>query len=156
LGIERRTTVSNLGASVMAKPTYVAGRLTGVAIYELPASFSREIGKIVVRWAYFEHCVQEMNWGVLNLSPAAGRIAIREPRVTDRLEMLQELIALRKGLWDEELYKSILSRARLASAKRDLLAHGIWGLRATDRVLGSNRSETGGICRSRLGEGRYV
>lgn len=68
-----------------------------------------------------------MVWQVLGLTPAAGRIAAREPRVGDSLEMLNELISLRGGHWDSDLYKSILSRVRLITAKRHLLAHGIWG-----------------------------
>ena len=67
-----------------------------------------------------------MNWKVLGLSDAAGRIALREPRVTDRLEMLCDLVKLRGGVWDDALYKSILTRIKVAAAKRDLLAHGIW------------------------------
>jgi hypothetical protein len=106
---------------------YIAERVTGLASYNLPAPLVREIGRIIVSWAYFEYCVQEMNWQALGISEAAGRIAMREPRVTDRLEMLSSLIELRDGTWDIELYKSILARSRILAAKRDLLAHGIWG-----------------------------
>jgi hypothetical protein len=108
-------------------PKYVAERVAGLASYNLPAPLVREIGRIIVSWAYFEHCVQEMNWQALGISEAAGRIAMREPRVTDRLEMLSSLIELREGVWDVELYKSILARSKILAAKRDLLAHGIWG-----------------------------
>jgi hypothetical protein len=67
-----------------------------------------------------------MNYDVLKISKPAGRIAVREPRVTERLEMLNDLIKLRKGTWDDALYKSILTRATLLKAKRDLVAHGMW------------------------------
>jgi hypothetical protein len=101
-------------------------RVTGNAVYELPISFSREIGRIIVQFAYFEQCVQEMAWDAMGVSEAAGRIAVREPRVTDRLSMARDLIGLRRGFWDETLYKSIYSRANLIAPKRHLLAHGIW------------------------------
>jgi hypothetical protein len=74
-----------------------------------------------------------MNWQALGISEAAGRIAMREPRVTDRLEMLSSLIELREGVWDVELYKSILARSKILAAKRDLLAHGIWGYCKTSK-----------------------
>jgi hypothetical protein len=104
----------------------IAERISGNAAYELRAPLSREIGRILVHFAYFEQCVQEMVWQALKLSEAAGRIAVREPRVTDRLEMLRDAIKLRGGTFDEELYKSIYRRTNLLAAKRHLLAHGIW------------------------------
>jgi hypothetical protein len=107
-------------------PRYVAEHIKGSARYILPVSYSREIGRIMVRWAYLEHYVQDMIWQMLGLNKPAGRIAVREPRLTDRLEMLRELIELREGTWDDTLFTSILSQARILLAKRDLLAHGIW------------------------------
>ena len=101
-------------------------RVSGNASYELPLSFSREIGRIIVHWAYFEQCIQEMVWQAMGLSEAVGRIAVREPRVTDRLEILRDIIKLRGGSWDDALYKSILSEANLLAAKRHLVGHGMW------------------------------
>lgn len=101
-------------------------QITGLASYTPPPSITREVGRIIVRFAYFEQCVLEMVWQSLELSNAAGRIAVREPRVTDRLDMLRDTIAIRRGGWDEELFKSIRQRANLIAAKRHMLAHGIW------------------------------
>jgi hypothetical protein len=67
-------------------------RVSGTPDYKLPASMRREVGRIIVHWGYFEHCVQEMNWQMLGISSAAGRIAMREPRVTDRLDMRHDLL----------------------------------------------------------------
>lgn len=113
------------------KKHYEIERVTGLSTPQLPARLTREIGRIIVRWAYFEHCVQEMVWGALNVSPAAGRIAVREPRVIDRLDILRDVIKLRGGEMDWDLLKSMLERARLLAAKRDLLAHGMWHHHAT-------------------------
>jgi hypothetical protein len=79
-----------------------------------------------VGWAHFETSVQSMIHQAANVTPPIGRIAVREPRATDRLEMLHELIQVRGGTWNHELYKSILSKARLIEPKRDLVAHGMW------------------------------
>jgi hypothetical protein len=108
-------------------------RISGYASYELPASYSRQIGRIVVHWAYVEQCLQEMIWEALKISDAAGRKAVRDPRVTDRLDMLRDVIALRGGSVDEPLFKSIRARAELMAAKRHLLVHGIW---FRDKTLG--------------------
>jgi hypothetical protein len=79
-----------------------------------------------VQFSYFEQCVQEMVWQVLHVSDAAGRIAVREPRVTDRLDMLRDVVGIRGAYFDEELFKSLRQRANLIAAKRHMLAHGIW------------------------------
>ena len=110
----------------MKKPLYVE-RISGTARYDLPPYLSREIGRIIVHWAHFEHLVQDMVWQSIPVSQAIGRTAVREPRVSDRLEMLRDLVKLRGAQWDDELFKSILERTKLISARRDLLGHGIWG-----------------------------
>jgi hypothetical protein len=114
------------------KTTLVIATLTGAAEYKLPTSMSREIGRIIVYWAFFEQCVQQMAWKILELTPPAARIAIREPRVEDRLTMVRDLVKLRKCDWDDTLYKSILTRTKLAAPKRDLVAHGLWGYTSVD------------------------
>jgi hypothetical protein len=66
-------------------------------------------------------------WQTLGIIQLAGQTAVREPRATDRLEMLHDLLKLRKGSWDDALYRSIYSRAKLTEAKRNLVAHGKMG-----------------------------
>jgi hypothetical protein len=110
----------------MAK-SYHIERHRGIATPKLPTYLTREIGRVIVRWAYFEHCIQEMNWGAMNVTHEVGRIAVREPRATDRLEMLGDLITLRGAEMDWTLHKSIMKRAEPLLAMRDLLAHAIWG-----------------------------
>jgi hypothetical protein len=43
--------------------------------------------------------------------------------------MLRDLVKLRHGTWDDDLYLSILTRAKLLTSKRHLIAHGIWANR---------------------------
>jgi hypothetical protein len=101
-------------------------RISGLSVYRLPTPISREIGRIVVRYAYFEQCVQEMVWQALHLGDAAGRMAVRDPRITDRLDMLRDIVGIHGAFFDEALFKSLRQRANLLAAKRHLLAHGIW------------------------------
>ena len=108
------------------KKSRIIEHLSGPATPQLPASHSREIGRIIVHWSYFEHCVQESIWELLQISEPAGRLTVREPRVTDRLEMLRDLMTVYNGSWDRALYKSVYTAASLLAAKRHLLAHGIW------------------------------
>jgi hypothetical protein len=104
----------------------ILDRVRGTARAELPAALAREIGRIIVHWSNFEYFVQSMVWQTMQVNEQVGRLAVRETRIADRLEMLRDLIKLRNGTWDEPLFKSILERAKIFDAKRNLLAHGIW------------------------------
>lgn len=110
----------------MAK-NLIAERVSGVADYNLPVAFNREIGRIIVRWANLEYYVQTMVWEILGISRAEGRIAIREPRVADRLDMVNQIIQVQQATWDADLYKSVAKRMRDLASERDLVAHAIWG-----------------------------
>lgn len=108
------------------KKRFLRVDVTGTGVSELPDDIAAGIGKIIVRWAYFEAIVQDLIWQTLGLGPAEGRIAVREPKIQERLEMLCELVTNRKCRWDDVLYKSIRERAPPLAAKRHLLAHGGW------------------------------
>jgi hypothetical protein len=105
----------------MAKSTHVVAEAT----YTIPEPFETEIGRIIVRWAYLEDLIQQIVWGLLDLDPAYGRLAVREPRVSDRLKMIRDLAQLRKirlfPHWD-----NFAADAATLSGKRDLVAHGAW------------------------------
>jgi hypothetical protein len=116
------------GDFAMAK-TYAIERVSGTAEYDLSPCMCREVGRITVHWAYIEHIVQQMVWDTLAISHSAGRTSVREPRVSDRLEMLRDLVKLRGAEWDDDLNKSVLARAKLVEAKRNLVCHGKWALR---------------------------
>jgi hypothetical protein len=108
---------------------YSAERVSGVATHDLPAPMLREIGRIIVLWARFEHTMQQRCWEALGVTPAQGRTAVREPRCSDRLIMLRDLIALRGATWDDELCKALIKRSQAVQSQRDLCAHGIWANR---------------------------
>lgn len=114
----------------------VVERVRGTARADLPAALTREIGRIVVHWSNFEYFVQSMVWQTIQVSEQVGRLAVRDARIADRLEMLRDLIKLRNGTWDEALFKSILERAKVFDAKRNLLAHGIWDVHAGSLLEG--------------------
>src|ERR1700676_994065 len=61
---------SSFGRCLLMKKTIQ--RVTGKARYDLPPSLSREVGRILVHWAYFEHIVQETIWETLKITPQAG------------------------------------------------------------------------------------
>src|SRR5271156_3750823 len=101
-------------------------RVVATPEYKLPASFNREIGRIIVSWAYFENSVRRGIWEILGVDERMGRIAARDPRIDDRLEMLLDLAFLREIKINEEAVKLLIARSKEVLSWRDLLAHGVW------------------------------
>ena len=102
------------------------GYWTAEADYRIPAPYCREIGRIIVRWAYLEDLIQYIVWDLLHLDEAYGRLAVRDPRITDRLNMVRDLAALRKSAIDSKEFKFIYDQAERLATLRDHVAHGIW------------------------------
>jgi hypothetical protein len=101
--------------------------------YKLPEDFSREIGRIVVHWAYYEHYLTRLIWKLLSVTPTKGRLAVREPRTDERLELISELAALNKLALDQSLVNSMIVRTKQLRTQRDLMAHGGWAYYEPDQ-----------------------
>lgn len=99
--------------------------------YRLPASYTREIGRVVVRWSFFERHVQSMIWAIAfdgdqKIGAALGRLAIVEQKFPDRLGLLRQLAKLRGVGFDEALLKLLETKSRKLVCERNLLVHGNW------------------------------
>jgi hypothetical protein len=104
----------------------VAFSVASKSTYELPASFNREIGRIVVYYAHYEHFLQRLIWKLLGLSQAQGRLAVREPRAEERINLIRDLATVKKVALDSTILTSMRSLTKTVKAERDLLAHGAW------------------------------
>jgi hypothetical protein len=105
---------------------YYAERVKIKARYDIPVSLAREIGRFLVTWAYFEHYVQAVIWTALKLGEEEGRLTVREPRVTERLDMIRDLGEFQNLEMDYVLLQEIRKKADPLAGKRHLLAHTIW------------------------------
>jgi hypothetical protein len=105
---------------------YYAQKVKSTARYDIPAPLAREIGRFLVTWAHFEHYVQAVIWAALHLSEEEGRLTVREPRVTERLDMIRDLGEFQELEMDYVLLQEIRKRADPLAGKRHLLAHTIW------------------------------
>lgn len=108
----------------MAKSAAI--RISGPASYSLPTGMTREIGRIIVAWAYWEAYAQAMIWEIMGISAPMGRLAVRQPRLSERFELFRDIAALKKISMDEELLSSIISTADRLQSTRDIIAHGTW------------------------------
>ena len=114
-----------------------AARIIAPAQYVLPASFSREIGRIMVHWAYFEHVIRHIAWDIIGVDHSMGRIAIRDPRIDDHLDMLVDIAYLKK---------LSLNATRIGTLKKK--ASGVQRWRAMYWVTACGyRAVIGGYCR---------
>jgi hypothetical protein len=104
------------------KPT----RIVASAEYDLPLSFHKEIGRIMVRWAYFEQTIRRLAWDALGVDDRLGRISVRDPRIDSRIEMIGEIAFLRNIKIDPQILGTLQTRAAEILRWRDLLAHGVW------------------------------
>jgi len=114
-------------------------RIEHVSNYKLPATYTREIGRVVVRWAYFEHHVQSMIWALAfdcdEASGALGRLAVIEQKFPDRFKLLADLAKVRGWKFDPTLLKSLANRSEKLAEERNLLIHGCWTRHAKHRWM---------------------
>jgi hypothetical protein len=113
---------------VVARPIF--RRISQRSNYELSASLSREIGRVIVRWAHFENQMQVLIYAIAfkgaENGGALGRLAIREMKASQRADLLRDVADVQGVGLDRELLKAIKKKAEAISEKRNLLAHAIW------------------------------
>jgi hypothetical protein len=80
----------------------------------------------MVRWAYFEHATRRLVWDAMQVDDRLGRVAIRDPRIDDRIAMIGDIAFLKNLKIDPAVLTLLTSRANEILRWRDLLAHGIW------------------------------
>lgn len=91
----------------------------------IPSAHSKEIGRIITRWAFLEWRLKNVAYALLNVTPKQGRVAVREPRATNYVDMLRDLLHLAGIQVSVDLvdYQKLLE---VLAGHRDRLAHGIW------------------------------
>jgi len=97
-----------------------------VARHDLPDEMSLEIGRLIVAYAYVEQYLQAIIYSLLSLDRGLGRLAVREPCATQRLDLIRDLLAARKleepGLNLKELRDALQD----AEDMRNVCAHSSW------------------------------
>ena len=104
-------------------------------VINLPIALTREIGRVMVGHAFLEQCLSRIIYKLVNdVDPEIGRLAIREPRAADRLELIFDLAEV-QGIQlkiDKTLYRDAI---KVCVSQRDQLAHGIWVRDPKTRML---------------------
>lgn len=94
-------------------------------VHNLPDDICAVIGRVMVTYAKVEHKLTSCAALILQLNKTEARLALRAPRLADRLDMVLDLFAI-KDIFpavDEPALRDVMTRA---SSGRDLLAHSLW------------------------------
>jgi hypothetical protein len=94
-------------------------------VLNLSPLLCREIGRVITRHAYLEWRLSKIIYALLSVGPKEGRLAVREPRATDRLVLIRDLVHL-KGLEIRADLDLLAEAIDSVTRQRDQLAHGIW------------------------------
>jgi len=108
----------------MAKSTPATPRELPLRV-NLPSFLLREIGRIVSRHAILEWKLSRTVYTLLGIDPVCGRVTVREPRTTDRLDMIADLIKIKNISISADL-PAIHKQLDACLSQRDALAHGLW------------------------------
>lgn len=97
-----------------------------VTNHDLPASYTREIGRIITKWSYLENYLQSIIYIMLGVNDIVGRVAIREPRVADKINVIEEIAYLRDFSLNKSTFKDTKKQINDMAFWRNLFAHSTW------------------------------
>jgi hypothetical protein len=97
------------------------------ARFDLPANMARDIGRLIIRYAYLEQYIQAVIYMVMGVDAGTGRLAVREPgRLTDKLALLLDLVAAKGLKWPDIDMKELREIIEDVMDMRNLCAHSTW------------------------------
>ena len=92
-------------------------------VIDLPTPIAREIGRIIAAHSTLEQYLTRVIYMILGVGPKDGRLAVREPRTEDRLDLILDLQEVELTKTDILLLRDSLTAAK---RERDKVAHGVW------------------------------
>jgi len=96
-----------------------------IPLKHLPASMTRGMGRLLVADSYLDLVLIQIVYDLTGVSQKEGRLAIREPRTIERLDMIVDLAHIHKVAITTNL-KLLREAIVKSSSNRDLISHGIW------------------------------
>lgn len=99
----------------------------------VPAAMNRAIGRIMVADAFLEHQLQQIVVALTGCGPKEARLALREPRAVDRLDLIKQLLSVH-GI-DVPIRKKLGNDLKDITQERDCLAHGCWSKRSDGQYV---------------------
>lgn len=94
-------------------------------VIDLPPDYSLEIGKITCHWANVEWRLRHIMYLLLDVTPAVGRISLRDAKEPEYLDMIVEVMNL-SGMKAKGAVKELRSGLDNWGRWRNRLVHGVW------------------------------
>ena len=91
---------------------------------ELSDELCQEIGRVVIKHAFLESVLQHIIYDLVDVDDAIGRLALRDPRTSDKLKLIEELCQYKQIALDTQMLKLLRSDLPKLASLRDTLAHG--------------------------------
>jgi hypothetical protein len=123
--IRRYTSSRRFSLSPMGSVMVLSKQEEVRVVRDLPASLTREIGRVMVHYAHLEYRMSAITANLLGVSRTEGRMALREPRLKEWLALLVQLMRA-KGLEPQIGIPLLQTVFEQATIQRDQLAHNIW------------------------------
>ncbi len=93
---------------------------------DLPDDILVLIGRVIVKHSYLELVLSRICYLLAGVEPVVGRVAIREPRTSERFAMIEDLARIKDFKIDEDALKLLRRDLPKIAAIRDAYAHGIY------------------------------
>lgn len=103
----------------------IPGTIEATVIHDLPATLEREIGRVIVKTAKLENDLLALVALLLQLQKPEARLVVRDQRLHERLDTIQDLFAL-KAIFPEFKFETFRKLLEEVANERDRLAHGVW------------------------------
>lgn len=97
-----------------------------ISQHDLPSAYNREIGRAIVKWAYLENQLQKCVFILMGVDDVVGRVTVREPRVPDRIALIEEIAFLRGLPLKASTLKTLKKDVGTVFEFRNMLAHNLW------------------------------
>lgn len=92
----------------------------------IPAFVARKVGQIITSYAYLDYSLRTLVRRLSGVSETVGRLAVRDPRASEKLQLVRDLLFLRGTVIDDRKFKVLHAGISEVERLRDLIAHGIW------------------------------
>lgn len=91
----------------------------------LPPRHLEALGGVIMAWAQLERNLRFLIYEILGVGPKEGRLAVREPRLSDVVALVRDLLEVKELTPPPEL-GALSDAIRTVEPWRNALAHGIW------------------------------
>jgi hypothetical protein len=92
----------------------------------IPEHVATKVGQIITSYAYLDYRLKMLLWDLSGVDEKVGRITLRDPRATEKLQMARDLLFLKNIVVEDNKFKKLYDGINEVERLRDLLAHGIW------------------------------